>query len=58
MTHCPRCGHTMGGNDGWGRAMVPREITCTECEHVWAVLSSDPLTLAEVDAEAERAETD
>jgi hypothetical protein len=40
------------------RAKVLQKVTCHQCEHVWVIATLLPTTLAEVDAEEQRAETD
>jgi len=44
--------------DDGGKAKVPQKIACSECKHVWAVATIDPMTLAEGDEEEQKAETD
>jgi transposase-like protein len=58
MTHCPRCGHTILVAQSGVATRVAQRIACPECAHVWAVATVDPISLAEVDDEEQRAETD
>ena len=57
MIQCPRCGHAIL-EAGGGQAKLLQKVVCSGCEHAWIVAAVEPMTLAEVDDEEQRAETD